>query len=80
MTETVLYLTTLHCPESDKHIATFVQEGWWVQPMQEAPWPDVEYCPHCGAAYPDDLAEVIIEDAEARRVPNPEIPPEERDD
>lgn len=64
--ERVLYLTSVQC-EMCQRFHTFAHEGPPVPLDQDAPWPDVDLCPHCGSEYPDDLAEVITEVTEAER-------------
>lgn len=43
--------------------------------MQEAPWPDVHYCPECAVAYSDDLGTDITEIREAEVRLMSEFPP-----
>ena len=65
--EVVLYLTSIQCHPCQR-FHTFAHVGGRVPIDQEAPWPAVKRCPWCGSEYPDDLAEVITEVAEAERV------------
>ena len=62
-----LYLTTLDCPTGE-HSTTFAHEGPDTPVDMEAPWPDIDRCPVCGTAYPEDLAVAIAEVAEAKRI------------
>ncbi|MFD1515829.1 hypothetical protein [Halomarina rubra] len=66
--ERVLYLTTLRCKECGNG-TTYAHEGPNTAIDQEAPWPENPVlCPECGTFYPDDLAVVIEEVANAKRV------------
>lgn len=67
-----LYLTTLGCFNCGDE-TTYAHEGSDVPVDQEAPWPEVKYCPACQEPYPNDLAVVMDEVAEAKRVA-PEVP------
>lgn len=72
----VLYLTTVECREG--HRRTFAHQDAWVPADQEAPWPDVAFCPLCREPYPDDLAVAITEVHEALIDHRTDIPPEDR--
>lgn len=64
----MIYLTTLRCKECGNG-TTIAHDGPDVPIDQEAPWPDdVQLCPECGTFYPDDLALVIEEVANAERI------------
>lgn len=72
MTDTILYLTTLGCPDWGDHDTTFAHRGPAVPIDQKAPWPDVNRCPVCGTPYPDDLGAAVVEQHEAVTYP-PEL-------
>lgn len=75
----VMYITEIECPNG--HETMFAHRGGWVQPMQDAPWPEgVAHCPTCSEPYDEDLGAATTADYEAEIVPHPEIPPGERGD